>query len=1005
MPERAAWVSWSQAEWNQALFDYLFVGDDDYRVTRLVISGSELRHVTGDEGALADDVRKAFIRALWCSPTEFKLRLSARRYPLRRGEWTQNSPPPFLAYLILTCLVASDADDALMNEGDFRRRLRLVLAHPEGTSYGLEDVSFLWEVLKQWIDWQREEGRPYRELILPDPGYMTRIGYSIRLAFPTLRDQQRLLRIFVAQRLDANPSIREVLSVIDRSLKDLSAPFRSEYEVLRRSATQGSADIELSPLWSAIRDAVAASQRTPDRAERARFQLFLFEDEDGAGELVLSTSLKPPSTAQIQYVESQVELGLFRHVLSIGDSGGGTHDVVSRMLGGSLPRLLPSFAGSAVELAVRQGVLLFTRDDTGTRVLSTGRPQDATVCAFVRDDLKGAFGKMLTGGPEVVIRRSAYATWAEVGEFDSQLLENAASVGALRGIRCLEPRAFGVSIHLSGGVRLQVGYLNGIGLPPRVRVSHAKSVRVARTLPGDESTQREDAVDLDQCAEDPTAWCFPDRPLDDGSYTILARRDAGVARRALVLRSNVIWTAYRGPARLEDWLAESSGPDVLPLSEVDGLVGRPVMVPAATSLPGARDQSDVASPSTRLRLGGAPARTPTEPPPAMGDREPAMTLRAGRLVEVLAAVGMARTGIPEEEFLDLVQRVLRLRSPAAKWDVTRAWLEAGLVDCLAARRWRTRHYFVREPHLVVLPDALGTRMALCGLAPRQLSAQVERSATTLGATRVAPAEETYAVPELSSWGLPDPSTADVVSSQVGLKLTRLNERPSFRFPSISQVVKADAGPTVTGYVRESEWDWNRAVFLPRAPRERPVRVLRYTRQDRPAIYEIRQNTEPVWSTISRNWALLTAYALADELCYGLLGGESLRRTSHVRVHLPLPVARTVTLASGVPSGPERDGQGYRYRFDNGASRAQLVAALWAGPRVGGSAARALRWILRVATRQSMPDVPRLLLSKLERAALQEMTGEPSAQALARMAIPVTLHPHVRNVVRRLSGAN
>src|SRR5690606_40671199 len=107
------------------------------------------------------------------------------------------------------------------------------LRHPEGAGYALEGLAVLWEAFARWLRCKRQRGAPYRELVLPDPGGMTRIGYSIRLAFPPRKDHLRLIQLLHDEGFDRDPPVEAVLHVVGSRIGGFSQRFRGVYDNFR----------------------------------------------------------------------------------------------------------------------------------------------------------------------------------------------------------------------------------------------------------------------------------------------------------------------------------------------------------------------------------------------------------------------------------------------------------------------------------------------------------------------------------------------------------------------------------------------------------------------------------------------------------------------------------------------------------------------------------------------------------------------------------------------------
>src|SRR6267143_3304472 len=186
--------SWAISEWNKRLFEYFFsIADEgDEPVTRLVVTPEELQRVVGSDAVSQDNVHDTFLKAI-------RERLKAEKkllwdaFALEKRRTNRYAIPPFFAHLVLTCLAASYADDDGRDQGNnFRKWLNTLLGRaPDDPNYPLYDLPVLWWKLVSWLDEARRRGESYRELVLPKPGRMRLIGYSVNLAFPPRKDQTR----------------------------------------------------------------------------------------------------------------------------------------------------------------------------------------------------------------------------------------------------------------------------------------------------------------------------------------------------------------------------------------------------------------------------------------------------------------------------------------------------------------------------------------------------------------------------------------------------------------------------------------------------------------------------------------------------------------------------------------------------------------------------------------------------------------------------------------------
>lgn len=96
-------------------------------------------------------------------------------------------------YLVLTCHVTATSVGAGSTR-DFRHRLGELL-DGNGPEQGVNGVNKMWCALASFVNHRRSQGEPFREIILPNPGNYTLIGYALGLAYPSWTDRQALRKL------------------------------------------------------------------------------------------------------------------------------------------------------------------------------------------------------------------------------------------------------------------------------------------------------------------------------------------------------------------------------------------------------------------------------------------------------------------------------------------------------------------------------------------------------------------------------------------------------------------------------------------------------------------------------------------------------------------------------------------------------------------------------------------------------------------------------------------
>lgn len=986
-----SWQAWNAQTWGQKLFDYFFVsaGGDTSPVPRLAISAEDLVRAGRLSGVEAHCVREAFLRAVRCPPDEFRRYLS--RSVLVHGGWPRESVPPFAVYLFFTCFTAASIDAETFGLGDFRKRLRVVLEHPRDTSYALTDLPDLWRAFERWLANRRQAGTPYRALVLPEPGYRTLIGYSVGLAFPSARDQGRLVSLIRQANWTSPPTIPEALDLIGRGLDRFSPAFRDVFDSARRAFGRGTDTSELHALWSAV---VEATTLVPTvsivSAGRARYELVLQVDEMLRADLsLLASQGRSASSGWGDFTRLDEPIGDYAFLVRPAPDADASL-TVRQLLRGTLVDLLPDLRGSPVARACEQGVLLFRPNVFATWELAQARPEEGMVRALVATRFCEPF-LALFGSIAPSIRESIYHGWLETAPFEASALGTVdpATSPALVGVRCLQATSVGSQIALAGGVRVDGGYLGTQGLLPSARMPGAQSLELfelSTTLGGLRPAL---AASVLRRPDDSAAFEFPQDTSDlEGRFTLVATgpRDV-VASRELVFHSRVLDHRYKDPGDSEHWMVEAARPAVLPASVgVDAFLAEEAC-------------SDIRRPHDRAR-----------PPPGDAHLEGARPLsidddpKLDRFVEALAALATNRKGLGEAEVLDLLDQVVGIGEGRLMWDVLRAWVEAGYLDVLTRRRWRGRVYFARRPCLVVTRQEPCPMLTLHGLAPYRLRVRARSLFASLGATPIDTLSVSRTVGAPPAWVVESHSVASIAAEALELGPLRYARPASELLAPLSDIAQEALEP-LPGYERQGVWDWDMGGFH-RVGRDGPseaVRIEWRTRADRPDLFLVTRADGTAWSTHARNWALLVGYAWAKRRAFEASGESTLLRG--LGPYLPLPVARAMVLRAGATGGPtDASGTGgfqvYAYPCSSAGERARLLR--WLDGRETSDADRRLAWLLAsVSHPPAAADTVPLPLDVVRR--LREI--DHPYRGLWRLGQPVSrrLLPQLRRAISKVGA--
>ena len=436
--------------WSQRLFEALFLGEDlSEPVTHVPSTAFDLHRVAVDPGADPDDVAHAFVQALKRPPSEVREELSKRSlaFGLSWVERDEITAPSYFAYLVLTCYAAAGGEDETLSVGDFARRFRLLLGHDVSGGYPYFDgLSDLWEWFERWVSHRATQGRCRPFVLPPKDGYRTRIGYSYALAFPTFRERRVLAEAFEDLQGE-EPGMREAIRRVraHRASFDEGSQLVEAFDDFAERYSKGTPGLLSHPFWTAVRDATSLDYAS---TTRKRVRLGLIMPDPGA--LVSERSVRlvaavpsglslPPSVA-LHPVDGGV--GGFESSVHVD----GPHTAASRLLADGVPLRWQAAATTPLASSVKQGVLLFARDERGWPVTRHSLPDPGqTIWLLAKENVVGkvllrAFRRR---APEdrPSHQCSLYPGWRWAGPFDARHFHDLG--GHFDDIRCLHRRLRG----------------------------------------------------------------------------------------------------------------------------------------------------------------------------------------------------------------------------------------------------------------------------------------------------------------------------------------------------------------------------------------------------------------------------------------------------------------------------------------------------------------------------------------------------------------------------------
>lgn len=981
------WNTWSLQEWNDRLLEHFFRKKDDRAgaVSVLLVTADELARVAGNFSADPDAVRDAFVDAVRDGIRRVK---SLLEHASDYQGWPRLAPPSdanprFVAHLLFTCVAASESSDDLGDERSFVARLR-ELTQDQLPDHSLPSLPKLWNHFATWLS---ENAGRYRALHLPEPGGLTRIGYTTKLAFPDRRDLRQLSDLLDRAGLSgAEPPVGRVLTLVAAERGKFKPTFLRALDEFRRLYETGErakqASLAEHRLWAAVREASLRGRGRADIEEvPARITLLCEDREDIL--CPFAASAEDPASERCRFEEfpyggyGEWRFAVLKPSASLTDDC--MQDAVSAIFSGSLR--LPY-----VSAQVDQGVLPFVPSRHGPLELARQDQLSEASVALVREELQEDFLRFF--GEGTTVRRSGFPGWVQVHEPRLRVLSpELVDQSTLSRTWIVHESLFPTTIRVVGGVRADDGFLGAAEVLPSIVMPDAASVRVLDGSTEDELTRAVDGK-----------WSFSGRDYL-GTVTIVGTTSEGAIERAsLTFYSAPASETFRKPGEPESWIVEvvegtgtmadavglgvsAEARDCGSLSERTAFLGRDVGQFVATAaeavwevthfgsrfvgrrgafhggdavpsqraddaharqrwrtmlLKSTAHPSDPEFDSARRPVRGAstsralPTFETSSPVPDLSQISLSKpSIKATRLAAIVAGRASSRSGISWREWRDLSTRVLGVDDRHARL-VTRSWMEAGLVDVGTSARWRHVAVFAREPRLVCFTSSTGIGGTVSGLALPATLDQLRTVASRLGIA----AEERRSVsqwtPESVTFRASSVSLLEELGRRCGIGVAWL-DLEAVEHPRAARHDGRTQQPQ--HYERSAQWArWSLCGH------EVPgVTFTHWVRNDRPSHWSLVVGAYRTWS-YDLNQARLWAAALLGE--GALEVGDRCITAKHA--FLPLPLARSVAvLGSGLAGANE--GGAYRYPVQCEALRTlvlSVVARTFDPSRLAGAAEQA-----------------------------------------------------------------
>jgi hypothetical protein len=936
------WRSWNRFDWSEALLEHYFGATETSDPVRaLVVVGEELVRVVGDPEAQSLEVESLLVQKVLRGAGDNNFWFHAKTA-------AGSSKPHYLGHLITACLAATDLDDS--DENSYIARLADITGSARG-DLNLEVMAELWRHLSTWLGEHSDE---YRPLVLPDPGGWTRIGYTVKLAFPSRRDQVALARVLSSGNLTVeDPPVGLVIdAVIAASRTAFSDRFRFEFDAFRRNRDAGlsSSVLRESPFWLAVR--ATADVSVSDRDGTVHWALLASDDGFDLDLQVVSDG--EVIGGSLETVELDERIGRWTHEAKGNPSN---DDPVAVLLDGlcSLP---------AISLLVKGGLIPLVEELHGN-LESNGRREalPEAHAALVSDPLVAEVTSRF-GSPRSRPRACGVEGW----KFLEGLALRVASSRELRGTPLgdcwiLHESPSPTRIRIVGGVRVGSAWLGTRHLLPAFRVESATSMSAHTS--GATFALRHDETG---------AWELPSEGFE-GPLEVVAVTEDQTLRGQMEFVRSPSTEGFRVPGSPDSWVYEDQArsrpfahrwsedtPGIIEIADVERTVylGRDVgafldgpggaawavvefgtarIIRSLVSLEESVPRGQVPDPGARRRWRRnlkVDAATSCEPgvvatlrriisntsgqkdlPTVAGGGDGRMSPspripphpRLDDVVTAAVAISNRQVGLDRRRFTAFLCETLAVE-PVASPLIVRAWQEAGLLDELVNVRWSGRKLLAVPPHFKVFHVTSGFRATFCGLSLDVTTRELASKAVGVGMT----------VSRVEACSPFVPKTIIVQADSLD-QITQLATQ--LRLP----VHFIPANPYLSHDGRDLNGDPPRIGYRtePAEVIGDTVEIARTWQRGAPSFWTIRTGELTTWTHFleaARFWARV----LAGTLEVDLRGSVDFTLGT---TRMPLTAARWLSVVGGSrsgPTGPEPEDP-YVYSAPTGALRTHLLDEL------------------------------------------------------------------------------
>lgn len=907
------WREWSAYDWSDAMLDHFFRRQhpNDPPVRVIVTLDDEFADIAQDQESAPLEIVRSLVAKTNRSVGDsgyWRKAQSKRRY---------NGRPAYLPYLVVGCIAAADAD--ANDEDSFLERFD-ALTDGKGTT-GISVMADLWRDL---ADWLQDNSGEYRLLELPDPRGWTRIGHTVRLAFPSRRDQLKLHDVLESSNLIVDsPPLGPTLSAVRANRSQFGIRFLEEFEQFEVEFSTGHSPAALheSPFWGAV--VRSATIRPGLDLQSSRHSWSFVADDDGYDfELrLVSTTDDLPSGLDIS-IESASEDHRWPFEASTA--------VSASLLTAARPGL------GRLDALMVGGVIPFSESVDG--VLEIAEKQDLTVAptALVRDDLLTAFVRRFGGR----VGEFELDGWSVVR--DTNLRTTDTSVLAdtqFATTWILHSAPFPRTIRPIGGIRVDRGFYGRRTMVPKFRAHGATAVLVeigaaAWEMAGDDGIYSvpADALDADLVGDIEITADFPDgtrsqtftfhaapvaerfRMPNDLRHLVVEDLCGGShlptepsTREVPPLISRADENEYLGrdvgvfvhTEREAGWKVTSFGSESVARALADDVEPRAVNADKGSArrwrkLLGTAtfdDDSSRAAANAAILFTDAQTPLPSVVPIRQSQARSSVHHRLEEVVEILVARANNRSGFSISRFLELLDTHLGVDNDG-RWDVLRSWTESGIVEDCITTRFRARKLYAVQPVLDVFETESFVGARLRGLSLAQTREHLAMAAERLGILTCTQ----------GSVGGTTPPT-------VVFRATECDQ-----FAELSATTGLCWAPAALLDAETGASDGLPAAPITHSPRYQPRArdplsgsyIQQWTNTRSPTYWQAVAGDQSRWF-FHRNNAEFSSASLHRSTALRQVDQQILA----VNANLPLPLARRLNLVAPLQSGPAPD-RSYRY---------------------------------------------------------------------------------------------